>query len=951
MTRKKIWIKTLLACSVVCLGLSVIASAIPAKNVRAETTVAELFSGSGATITPNASLPEYMKDIEWNGKKYNGSELSAVKIVSSGENETVKINYNRVIDLSECTKDVDLFDFIVAPSNPIEYTTDTTTINSSQYEFRKLYVTFTDVYDPSIYVQFDFERRQDFKYIMGMRVSTNTQKSAGWVESSHALRGSPYGTQIWSSFTGSPSTKEGLYKIVSSAYDNAEKAVYGAPYEGNNGQTCVRDLDDPAHLDTRDNIWGGFTTGEVKVTIQMAEINSGAKATMYLFAINGQSLTGEKIEDTTSPSVRVDQAAFTPDPPLAEVGTAYPLFNATAYDRLDGKIDSSKIKTKVYFDYEKESQTEVPINNGSFTPDKAGVYSVEYSVTDQSGNEGIKVVEVTARTKLSDLVCDAIGYEAPESVRLGTSLPLPENVEVLGGSGAYQTQTYVIDHKTGEKIEPENGKIVLTRKGYYSITVQATDYLGRKTYLKYTIKAEGDKVPLVQEPSMPKVIVAGRTLTLPDFEALDYTSFDGFSVEAKKQYIVSTDNFATQAVYEVGAELTPKEGTLFYKVKATSVADTSGFYESEVKTVSVIEAKSIGGYFHDASGNIRLDYTDKEHPAYKTKVDSEMTFANKLGVRNFEVNFEIAEDADSFGALSLIFADTERSDGEVVITIEKKNETACNVYVNRKSMLELNAAFAAGSEFTVSCSNGTILVNAVKVCTFADVESDSLFQNGYAYLSVSFEQTRGDSGIKLFSLNNQTYLGLFDENEDFDVTAPAVMPEREIRSVYRVGETVYIPSAIATDVLDSKTNIVVTLRKGNELLFTAGSDFTGYSFTAKEPAEYVLTYTATDSHGNSSTISYPFRVYGVIRPTLTVNGELVNAAKVGREVRLPSATAKDYKGDELEVVTYVIAPDGYMKEVVGSFTAEEAGVYIIRYTCIDGDYNYAVREYKVVVGG
>lgn len=84
-------------------------------------TANDLLSGSSVSIQQNAALPGYMEKIWWNGKEYDSSELTAVRIETDGSATSATVNYGRVIDLSDCDENSRIFDFIIAPASGREY--------------------------------------------------------------------------------------------------------------------------------------------------------------------------------------------------------------------------------------------------------------------------------------------------------------------------------------------------------------------------------------------------------------------------------------------------------------------------------------------------------------------------------------------------------------------------------------------------------------------------------------------------------------------------------------------------------------------------------------------------------------------------------------------------------------------------------------------------------------
>lgn len=906
-----------------------------------------LFSGTSVTVTQNERLPDYMEKINYNGKIYDNSEITAVKIQADENSKSATIRYNRIIDLTDVTEDTHFADFIVANKNKMEYDTSATLVTQDLYDFRYFNIRLTDVYDSSNYVEINFERRQDFRHLSSVRVSTNTHKSAGWYSAASALRESPYGTPLLSSFTGCPANASGVYNVISASYNDEEKAVYAYPFWDNNGRTVVRDLDSPDHLLEGDNLWGGFTTGEVYLSFGFANIQDQQKATIYLFTVNGQDVTGESITDETAPAIRLDDRSFEPNAPLAEQGRAYKVFSANAYDSFDGKIDSGEITCKAFKNYDTVKE-EVAINNGEFVPDEAGVYTLEYTVSDKAGNMGKKLVPVTVKTKLIGLVLD-VNADYGDTVSVGETIAISDAVTVNGGAGRYATETYIENVKTGEKIYPENLKAVFTNPGYYNIVYFVSDYIGNEKYVKYTVKAEIGKNPLVILPSMPDVFVAGKSLVLPHFTAVDYYSFSAASIEAKKEYLISTDGWATHKTYKEGEKITfENAGNVCWKIRAAGVVNGGLVTESESRAMAVIKPESIGEYFYDFSGAAVLDYSDTENPTYITDRDTELAFANAIAGYNFNFNFTVPEGRDGFNALELKFCDTE-VDKKAVVRISKKDEKSCNVYLNGSKVYELNARLAGGERFEVYVTDNALYINAAYICRLTGEENEEILSSGKTYFSFAFKNVRGNAAIKVTRLNNHYYMGLYGEGENFDMTAPIIMLRKGIKTVYNLGDEVVIPAAVGADVLDSEAAVTVEVRSGGNVVYTKTGNLEDYSFIANKPADYTVVYSVVDSHNNRARLNYNVHVYNRSKPSLTVDGKVAASAKVGGEIKLPAASAKDYFGNELKVNVLVIEPNGRLQTVESSFTAEKAGTYRVRYVAIDGDYNFTVREYEVKV--
>lgn len=907
-------------------------------------TANDLLSGSSVSIQQNAALPGYMEKIWWNGKEYDSSELTAVRIETDGSATSATVNYGRVIDLSDCDENSRIFDFIIAPASGREFNGDVASVTTADYDFRMLQVTLTDIYDESNYITFDFERRQDFYYYSSIRVSAPGMTSGGWVESSQAMRQSPFGTPLTSSFTGCPANANGQYAVISTFFDYAERAVYAQPY-GSLEKTTVRDLDSEEHLlPGESTLWNGFTTGEVRLSFSFQTINPSAKAAIYLFTLNGQDLTGEEIVDTTAPVVKTADENLADGVPEGEVSRPYKIFNATAYDALDGKLDASQIAVNVL---KPDRETSAPIDSdGYFTPDEAGIYTIVWSISDSSGNPGEYRLPVTVRGKLADLQITVENNDLQETYSVGETVNIPQNLTIRGGSGAYKTSISVIDGASGETLPLTGGTIVFTQQGYYTVSYRAEDYIGNVTMQKYFILAEGRSQPYVEEPSMPTAVLAGKQFVFPEFSAIDYNSYAGKPVSANKYYEVTADDWKTTSVYKEGDAFTPSAGTYRYRVCAENIADPSQSYTGEEGSFTAAEAESIGAYLYDPAGNVQADYTaSADYPRYIAQEDVTLEFLNRLSAESFYLTFNVPLELSGYGMIELLVRDYANASQSVTIGISR-GDSQCGVYLNGERVLSLNSPFT-GTTFEVYFSNGYAYINA----TLLGGLGENMFSSGLVYLSVSVKEVSGTAGFELRRINNQTYLGLFDEGENFDLTAPVVVPSEDIELIKYVGDSIVIPSAKAYDVLDPVSTISLRVMRNEEQIYQQ-NDAEGTVIFAELPGEYMIVYTASDSSGNTASATYTVKVINRAAPSINVQGNLPAQTSAGSTVKIPQATASDFAGNALEVFVYVIDADNYMRQAADSFVAEKAGTYIVRYYCYDAYGCYTIRDYAVtVIGG
>ena len=168
--------------------------------------------------------------------------------------------------------------------------------------------------------------------------------------------------------------------------------------------------------------WKGFTTGEVWLEFVFdGSGNSG----ILVKEIAGQNLSGEKIADTTAPSVITD-FALDNDMPVGIVGQAYPIpAPAKILDGVEGILSSSAAEIRLYktegilsFDCSDL------IENGAFVPKEAGTYRIRYILTDSSGNEGLRDLLVEISSEQQEIT---VGCALPQPSRCANIISTAKN--------------------------------------------------------------------------------------------------------------------------------------------------------------------------------------------------------------------------------------------------------------------------------------------------------------------------------------------------------------------------------------------------------------------------------------------------------------------------------------------------------------------------------------------
>ena len=144
------------------------------------------------------------------------------------------------------------------------------------------------------------------------------------------------------------------------------------------------------------------------------------------------------------------------------------------------------------------------------------------------------------------------------------------------------------------------------------------------------------------------------------------------------------------------------------------------------------------------------------------------------------------------------------------------------------------------------------------------------------------------------------------------------------------------------------TDLKVSVKKpdGTTVSFSA---MTENSLLLNAFGTYVVTYSAKDSFGNTTTKNVNVNVLDLSAPVITVNDNIPQTLTVGKTLSLGNCVYSDDVG-VTEKHIFVVNPDGLYEEVNGSYTFGKFGSYMIVYYARDGEGNRTLVRYNVYVG-
>ena len=847
--------------------------------------------------------------------------------------------YNAVLDLNAATKGIPFLEMEMNPS--VIGTADVT----------RLKIRLTDLYDEENYVTISLNHFTDawasghiymtggaaFQPQVGIENSGNPAGKKVFTNDTFG-----YGAAVNFPMSGLP--KSPMDSVLSLYFDYAERSMYAdrESYSGMN--QLLFDLDDPFLFG--DDIWHGFTTGEVRMSI-FATNYQAATCNFTISTINGNS---EFVDngDVNAPSISVNTGYQADNLPTALVGKRYPVFEAAAIDGHDGKIPAV---ASVYYRYYSEKPVEVAVNDGSFIPPKEGVYVIEYMAEDTSGNIGTKCVKVNAvkgeglQVTLQDMAAEA---------DTGTTVKVISAIDCTDASG---NVTYSVKAKhlaTAEEIEidPQTLSFIPMTDGEWEITVTVKDYIS--TVIKtFTLNANHTTQPQVYSTvGVPRYFILGAAYELPVLQGYDFSSGQGVLTNMD---VFVTESGREEKAVENGKYIPENAGN----VKITYRLSVDGnvcekAYDATVVDVGYTGDLDLSKYFVVSKGAATAQM-DNASIIYEVKNNATFDFVNFVQVKNFTFSFQAGE-INTYKKVNIYLTDIVSGKQVKVSYIRTADGAAFSV--NDGVDTKLASSFdGINKNFSLEFSNDTCMVSPeagieLEVKKFLDGSDFTGFTGSVARFSVELDGVSGASQIVMKNLNSQTL-----NNAKVDRFTPQIIVET-MSGDRGEGDRLTLTGAFAYDVLDpiAVMTLDVTDPNGayvtddNGVVLDGSQDATkDYTIIINDLGDYVIRYVIKDGKGKTDTYVYAITAKDVEAPTITLQKHK-ESAKAGDTVTLATAEVSDNLTEACTVVAYVFDPEGENVKVTdGKFEAATSGLYSVRYMAFDADGNYAFVSYEIQV--
>ncbi len=860
------------------------------------------------------------------------------------------ITFSSNIKTSKLTADYNIIELIVMPSV------------FKETDFEKLSIRITDAEDVNNYVDIvviSSNMLDGDGQVSYVQAGASGQIIGGYEGATYHSNSPLYGTQVEHSFRAfgrkgeSRSNHTISENCLTFSIDNEERKVYCGPYSNDStDKVIVNDLDSVANY--KGNPWGGFISDEVTVTIKADRfMKSSGQVLIKSF---GDLDLSKNIEDTTPPEILVDYDE-SKDLPIAEVGKEFPIFSYIVRDALDARV-----KTNVLVYYVDELGRKITVENGgrTFFAKYEGKYQIVYRAEDYSGNVAEKILEISAQDVTPNLYIaieePLVQAEAYQTVKI----PLASEVQVFGGSGYLSVDRVVYD-PNGEKLDAED-MLLVTTLGDYKVIYSVTDHLGVVDYGVMTVRVNPSTKPVfIQEPTFDSAFIKGFTYESP--EALAIETVDGEVVELP--YEVYVNDKLVEGAFKAEGEMM---NVRYIANGKTGVAEWS----CDFSVVDTEYGKYKSRYFYSESDMQIVD--EHMYVDFRFSQDCEVEFINPLYAEGFSLILSYETEQVNFSTMALTL--TNASDLTQSVTARFSYDNLSSSWVMQLNGSKSKIAYATSKgilSFALSSDGKKIIdTDGVEAATINVYNNGKPFEGlgQELYLSMSFEEVVDESAFHVTQICNQA-MGYNKSSIDkaLDEIKPVIILNEAFTTRQRLGSKAKIPTAKAYDVLGQIYDFTVTVERVGEQVIAKGSAEELLDVTLDKAGNYLVTYYAKDTNGNSTKMPYSIFVSDETAPTLTVKDSLKGEYKLGAKVKIPSYSAVD-NGDNCYIQVTLILPNNEMRllqysengEITylleennelyesafkadkNTFVALYEGKYTLRIVAYDEYYNYTVRE-------
>ena len=890
-----------------------------------------LFSYGSLVTVDEQPLPAYFEGTDFDVAYENGARIT----VKKGVDNTVY--YNGVIDLGSLgamTNDpkTAFLDMAFTP------------VSNTAKEISKFRIVLTDVYDESNYLNIDVVAG-DTQYLYKHSVYVKTAAkdmyaplgySGGkYVDYGTTFRTSPYGyVEGW---------RPGSLKLF---FNNETLQLSGLPNGDNHAASNIFDAFGNASVVGEENVWSGFTTGEVYLRLEFPEITAAA-ASFVVFSVGGNNLyTDYSKPEETKIAIITNDFDESSDYAIAGENNYFDVFKAVAYSDNYGII--TDVSARVFFD-DGVTVKEVRIDDGKFRTDKAGRYVVNYSAFAPSGRAD-KEITVTVRDnyKAGDELTYEFSDKIPDEVNVDGEVTLFSGT-LTGGKGKV-TVSYTVNHD-GEEVETikfgKNDGFIAKNTGVYTVTANVRDSFGGFLTKTKEITVAYDAAPRIGEPILLERYIVGNSYVFGIPECV-YEGEEGERA-AVCELFINGENY-TGRQYAVTGDF-----TLVYKSTVVGDENKKSERSFDIKTVEPkVGADFVSGYF--LTEGFTVESTERYITFTADAAHKRVAMLPLTSAKDFSLGFA-PNGKLGFGAIEFILSDSADRGDSVSVEyryVKRSDGVALGVYINGEKGSTYSALVdpdSAETSYFYLADDGS-LTNGNndylgKITNYSNGKAYDGFSSGAVFLEIRLKDTT-DGSFNLVEVGGQILSSLITE----DRYGPAISLKNELSmgAFVEVGYELKFAPAAAYDFFGQTKSLKLTVTDPDDNVAYTDNGDKYYTLVLNKKGVWSVTYEAEDVKGNKSYKESYVIVRDVKKPEITLK-KINYAATAGKSYKL--AAAQVVCGNDYTVTKYVVGPDGrkYRPDERDEVVLRTEGNYTVYYFVYDSENNYALASYNLVVKG
>lgn len=866
-------------------------------------------------------------------------------IVRLAKNDT--LTFSQLIDFNELSPSQVLTEWFATPDS------------AGARDFEKLVFRFTDAVDPSHYLEFSTTPYRSAN--VGANSSFTTVAGDG--QSLKGYRDGVYdsqGTGCVHSFVAQIHEGNGW----SGPLETLAPGTYTVRHYFNMEtlEALVGDWDGtPKHmaflndLTVFEKVWEGFPSGKARLSVTADNYMSPTANFVIknIFGIDDLSKTG--FDEAGAPELTV--AMSQDDMPMGEVGLAYNVPEATAFDYYSGNC---VVNVSVYRDYTSNNPISIGVSNGKFVPTMSGWYTIEYTSQDMLGNEGFDTRNVYVSADLGDI--EIALPTLPSEIDLGNLIPTP-TATYTGDCGIADL---TITASLGEETYEVKEGFIPEKEGDWKITYTVTDYLGRVGTAVHTVTAKKTNVAqLLDTLVLPKIFLSDNAYTLPKLLAKDYST--GVA-ESKPCQVVVTDKNG-EKTYNAGDTFTPSVETNGDKVKISYQYSGQVLAEKEIPTILAIEKAKVSGKNYLYGEGFTTSYKDAEG---KTLEDGVMvtvseasesvgwTFATQQFYEGLAIEFQGDKARTKFSALKVTLVDVLDESVQVSLTISAKDAGA--KVTSGATSVDATTSIITDDIYSVTFANGRFYFGDVSVqAETADGEAFDGFNSEFVYVQVDVLKAEKDASYKVLSVSRSNI-----SRRNLEVFKPIVQIKGDLKGERGINEILEVFPAIAYDVFapSVKLTVTVTAPDGSVAKDVDGNALENvvpnksYFVALSDYGNYKVTYNAVETEDwvakNKLSLSNTIFVVDGIRPQAVFLNAVQTTAKVGDVLVMPDVAVRDNVTAEENIIVSkgVLCPNGkYWRfgDNENAIECTQVGDYVFSAYVFDERGNMTVIKHTITV--